>query len=628
MKEIWRVLVTGFSIGSLVGMVRGIVFIIRNRYLSNELYTIAVDSLLKNVIETIPVLLLIFLIAYLIVNVFHRKRRRKKGEEGSLYNALIVSLFFVTLALHSGYNLNRMSGYPAFWSATGVIYNGMLTIGFILFGWFTYRVLNHFRSHSVWFVGNRKALLSLAILVVLAFANPVIFRSENRDRANILFITVDTLRADHLGCYGYPRETSPSIDRLAERGILFERAVVQWPKTSPSFASIMTSTYGHENGVTDALQRLEDFNTTVAEILYDAGYNTVGITGNANVSTRFNFDQGFAWFFEPWDFKEVMKNKKTGCDATTLTNLAIDWLVDHGGEGNFFLWIHYIDPHSRYMPPPPYDSLFINDEYYDTNGRKMVLNEGLNEDIGGVPRRAWIGEEDDWDYYISQYDGEIRYMDDEIRRLIDTVEMSDLWDDLLVILTADHGESLGEHNYYFEHGRLPYDPCAIVPLILSGGVISRSGVKIGEQVALLDLFPTILDYAGEKYTGNEKGLSLRPLIENRDTLGRPYVFMESGYEKNYQRTIRNDQWKLIYIPEAATRNIMTGNEFELYNLQSDPEEINNVIDKEQEVANFLKRDLFVWMAEANSSRVTLTNGAKISIDKATEEHLRAMGYIQ
>jgi arylsulfatase A-like enzyme len=259
----------------------------------------------------------------------------------------------------------------------------------------------------------------------------------------------------------------------------------------------------------------------------------------------------------------------------------------------------------------------------------MVLNEGLNDDIGGVPSRARIGDEDDWHYYISQYDGEIRYMDGEISRLIDTVVRLNLWDDLLVVVTADHGESLGEHNYFFEHGRLPYNPCAMVPLIISGGeVAASSGSKISQTIALLDLVPTFIDYAERQNTGVEKGLSLRPLIEDKEALGRDFVFMESGYEKNYQRSIRNDQWKLIYVPEVATQEIMTGSEFELYDIRSDPWENKNIIDNEPEVAEFLKQELFEWMAESNSSHANRNHGADLSIDKATEEHLRAMGYIQ
>ena len=360
----------------------------------------------------------------------------------------------------------------------------------------------------------------------------------------------------------------------------------------------------------------------------NSGYNTAGIVGNDNLAVEFNFQQGFKWYQEPWSDSGAKDDYRSGCGAKALTNRAIDWLEDHAGEGKFFLWVHYIDPHAKYIPPSPFDSLFVNDQYYDLDDRKIVLNEGFNEDIGGSPGRSRLSDEDHLNYYVAQYDGEIRYMDEEIGRLMSAITEMNLWNDLLIVLTADHGESLGEHNYYFEHGRLPYDACAKVPLIVSGGKVPRAGVQVEEPVAILDIFPTVLDFIGLKTTGEEAGITLLPLLKSDSgRLERDFIFMESGYEMNYQRSLRNAKWKLIYVPEKKTQKIMTGREYELYDLTSDPDETVNLIDEERETAELMKEELDRWLSETPSYGEARAGALTVTVDEETEAHLRALGYV-
>ncbi len=628
LKKTIRILASGLAVGSILGVVRGAFHVFRNRYIEHNLYYLALDSVQDYALNTAVYFLPVFIATLLLYKVIDR-RNDTVEDSRSQFCKLVAVLIFLTVWLYGGYELNKASWYPSFWSASGLISNVLLTVFLAVAAlMFLHRVLMLVNFDMLWMVGNRGILFISSILLLIFTAKQTAFHPEEIKSANILLITVDTLRPDHLGCYGYMRDTSPVIDDLAKRGALFQNAVVQWPKTSPSFASMMTSTYGHKNRVMGTRQKLGDFNTTIAEILYNSGFNTVGIVGNANLAAGFNFDQGFKWYQEPWNDSVVEDDNKSGCDATTLTNRAIDWLEEHGDDNNYFLWVHYIDPHAKYIPPPPFDSLFVDDPYYHLGDRKIALNEGQNEDMGGSPGRARLGDIDRLNHYISQYDGEIRYMDEEIGRLMTTVRAIGLWEDLLIIFTSDHGESLGEHNYYFEHGRLPYDACAKVPLIFSGGKIKQPGVRVEEPVAILDLFPTILDYAGLNTIGEEAGITLQPLIEmdTRD-LKRNFVFMESGYEMNYQRSIRDTKWKLIYVPEVRIQKIMTGSEYELYDLTSDPGETVNLIDEEQEIAEVMKVELFRWLSETSSMGEAKTGGSTVTVDEETEAHLKALGYV-
>ncbi len=629
LKRLISVLASGITAGIAIGIVRGIIHVLSNHYIEQRLFYIALDSVQGILLNSVLILVLLFLLTYIVysavVRLAHRNERWRTWTSGT-----VIPLIFLSIWLYSGYHLNKLADFPAFWSTEAFFLNGCLTLALAGAAFLAYRYRARIPLPRIWSINRREVLISVGLVVAIMIGRLVAYRPADGEDMNIILITIDTLRSDHLGCYGYERDTSPAIDRLAEDGVLFKQAVVQWPKTSPSFASMMTSTYGHQNGVTAVRQRLGDFNTTIAEVLRNSGYLTAGIISNGNLAVEFNFNQGFETYEEPWTEPGVGNGDKDGCDAREITNHAVEWLDKNGGKEKFFLWVHYIDPHARYTPPPPYDTLFVNESYVDDKDDRLPLNEGLNEDMGGIPGRSRLGDHDRLGYYISQYDGEIRYMDDQVGRLIRHIRDLDMWDNLLIILTADHGESLGEHNYYFEHGRFPYDPCARVPLIVSGGIVTRHGVQVGDPVAIMDIYPTILDYTGIHGTGSEMGRSLRGSIEGNASPGHRYIFMESGYERDYQKTIRNGRWKLIYIPDTKTQRIMNSTEFALYDLSKDPGETKNLIEDRMDVAEEMKSDLFRWMSDTGS--LNGVNNAdhhgRVAVDKETEAHLRALGYVQ
>jgi arylsulfatase A-like enzyme len=443
---------------------------------------------------------------------------------------------------------------------------------------------------------------------------------RDRNGLNVLFISVDTLRADHLGSYGYIRDTSPNIDNLAKEGILFSHAVVQWPKTAPSFASMLTSTYGHYNGVIRTTPlKIDTYFVLLPEILKNADYNTVAVVTNGTLAAAYNFNQGIDTHIETW--KEYGSK-----DAEYVTEYALSWLRDNSNKGKFFMWLHYLDPHARYEPPEPYNEMYVGDDFYD-GSQKTKLNPGIGEAIGGIPGRSHLGNHTEVDYYIAQYDAEIRYMDEHIGKVLDAVKAIGLSDNTIIVFTADHGESLGEHNYYFEHGKLPYDDCVRVPLIIKVPGLQSEIKVIDQPVELINLMPTILDILNVPVNDEAQGRSLAPLmLGNGDSIPK-YAFTEAGFQMDYQRMIRTKKWKLIYIPDKNDQGIMQGIPFELYDIENDRKELNNLINVETRVADELKKELFKWMESAKKVN-RLPSPENVSIDKETEENLKSLGYIE
>jgi arylsulfatase A-like enzyme len=471
--------------------------------------------------------------------------------------------------------------------------------------------------------GARPAwIAALAGVALLQGASALCAARAPEGAPNLVFITIDTLRPDHLGAWGYVRDTSPEMDRLARDGVRFAQAVAQWPKTTPSFVSMHTSTYPRTNGVTrDTQQALPAPLPTIAERLADAGYETAAVVTNANLARLFGFDQGFASYVETWKDERPDDPERGGY----VTDHALAWLARRPKDRAFFLWVHYVDPHARYEPPAPYDGMFVGDAHYDPT-RRAPLHAGRDEDMGGIPARSRLGDRDEVDFYVAQYDAEIRYTDFEIGRLLAALDETSPRERTVVVLTADHGEALGEHGYYFDHGRLPYDDCARVPLLVRapGAVAGR---VVERPVELIDVLPTLLALAGLPPSPGAEGRSLFPLLSGDDDPGRaPYAFTESGYTEAWQRALRDERWKLVHVRDPADRALMTGAEWELYDVLADPGETRNRIADAPAEAARLTGGLDEWVRRGPSGPTAATQ--TVPIDRETEERLRNLGYVE
>jgi arylsulfatase A-like enzyme len=477
-----------------------------------------------------------------------------------------------------------------------MLLNYIKNYGFLLFSFFVFVIL----------------------ATMLATMNSFSFAVNNQKKTelpNVFLLTVDTLRADHLGIYGYSRNTSPNIDKLAKRGVLFKRAMCNWPKTTPSFASMLTGTYGSTNKVRGGCrQKLPLKWTTIAEALENNGYHTAGIVNNANLGVKFQFNQGFKDFIEIWE-----KPEPDNC--VTVTDYAIKWLKENH-EKHFFLWVHYVAPHAKYEPAAPYNEMFLND-VFSSNSQDNILPIIPYESKSyrdGIRENVYLEPHNNLNYYISQYDGEIAYVDSQIKRLIDEFDNLNLFNKTLTIFTSDHGEELGEHNIYFEHGTAVYQTTMHVPLVfIYPGRIGSDKIIYGNN-SLIDIFPTILDYCGVKPIVQFEGRSLRSAINGSLSLDET-VFSEGGYRnrktKKYHSVLYKDDWKIIH---------KSTNDYELYNLANDPKEQSNLIEIEKEKAKMLIKELSLMEKREDSKKEKITKPPQLS--EKSKKQLRSLGYME
>lgn len=446
-------------------------------------------------------------------------------------------------------------------------------------------------------------------------------RAEGSPR-RVFLVTVDTLRADHTSAYGYPRRTSPVLERLAAEGLRFEQALCQWPKTGVSFASMFTGQYPQTTGLThEAALRIPESYLTLPELFRTLGYTTVAVVSNGVLNTDLGWDRGFDEYLETWHMEGGMSAdpqvyRKT-INAPRVNELALPLLERHRDAERLFVWLHYSDPHAPYVLPDGMDNPFLEDRWYTQEGTVKLEK----------PQAQALGERRDLKYYVAQYDANALVADRGIGETLDRARSLGLLEDALVVYTSDHGESLGEHDYWFEHGRLPYSPGARVPLVLWGPGRVPAGETVTAPVELVDLYPTLRDLAdpGAEVPGLE-GDSLEPFLvdgpEPPDGAFR-HAFLEAGggSPTTHYRAIQDERWKLVYHPAFAGGPV----KFELYDLARDPLETLDVKQEHRSEARRLRELLFGWMKGTDWIRRDDSFVREQSED--TLKALRALGYL-
>ena len=458
-------------------------------------------------------------------------------------------------------------------------------------------------------------------------------KSTVPSRSNILLITIDTLRADHLSSYGYERDTSPVIDALAAEGVRFDNAIVQWPKTAPSFASIFTATYPKDNGIVRRVGvRLPQEFRMLAEVLREQGFATHAVVSNGAVASEFNFDQGFDTYIETWKLSPPEAGQDpTG--AASVTQLAQTVIDEHDPNQPYFLWVHYLDPHFPYEAPPPLTDRFEGDEFFDPE-EQIEIKEVPIRQMAGIGTDQVLNERTDLAYYIARYDAEIAYADAQIGLLLDFMEQRGLLQNTLTILTSDHGESLGEHSYYFDHGRFGFQPGLRVPLIFHYPEVIEPRVD-SEPVELIHLSPSILEFAGIEMEEGRwmQGRSLTPRLEGTASGARP-AFSQAGYatERKWQQIVQDRRFKLMNVIAGDEQRWVGGKGvfLTLYDLENDPGETVDVMDQYPEATERLRRSMEqIWSAEPFD--VLVDEGGtseEREMDEETRRQLKALGYLQ
>lgn len=454
-------------------------------------------------------------------------------------------------------------------------------------------------------------------------------------KRNVFLITIDTLRADHLGVYGYRRATSPQIDRFARANVLFQHAVAQWPKTSPSFASMLTGLHPQTTGLARIcpLQVGEELQL-VAERFRSAGWKTLAVVSNPNLDAQFGFAQGFDDYNEGWKPEQKVRIDTRGelpgpaTYARFVNAHAFSALDRAGTTEGLFAWIHYTDPHAPYRPPEVYSGRFVGDEWYDAKRTVELNGDEVGEPyLRGIPPYARLDgpRERELDFYVAEYDAAIYTTDEQVGVLLDELERRKLLDDALVILTSDHGESIGEHDYFCEHGLFPYEDCTRVPLVVA--LPGTTGpLTIDAPIGLVDLVPTMLSFAGLPIDAELPGQDLLPVIRG-EAEPLDFAISGAGYADHYQQVVRAGRWKLVYVPTVGDRQRMTGEEWELYDVEADPAELKNVAKERPEVTESLRRKLLEWLAKHH--REGAGKGGQVeALDPRTEEMMRKLGYIK
>jgi len=419
------------------------------------------------------------------------------------------------------------------------------------------------------------AIPFLVVLVGLLFF--IILRPKSEvqraENLNVVIITLDTLRADRVGCYGYDKAKTPVLDELAEKGVKFQNAVCQAPLTLPSHASIFTGLYPPSHQIRDnGAYYLDQGFQTLAEIFKEKEYNTAAFIGAFPVDSRFGLDQGFDVYDDKFKEDEKFKAFNSERRAEHVFKSFQEWFLENF-QSKFFVWVHYYDPHLPYDPPSPY-----REEFSDP------------------------------------YDGEVAYTDVYVGEIIDLLEEKNIVDNTLVVVVGDHGEGLGDHKE-IDHGLFLYNSTLKVPLIFCAPENLPSQKNITSQVRLIDIFPTVLDLLNMSVSEEVQGESLVPYVDGKrkDNL---VSYIETFHPREMFR------W-------AALRGIVDGRmkyidapKPELYDMEMDPEEEHNICQEEKQAASRLKKDLD-GLIEKYSSKSSSRRG----LSSEERERLMSLGYV-
>lgn len=384
---------------------------------------------------------------------------------------------------------------------------------------------------------------------------------------NVLLISIDTLRPDHLGCYGYQRDTSPRLDRLAAESVLFENHISSTSWTLPAHAALFTSLADSVHGCTDTDKTLPRDLITLAERFAAADYQTAGFFSGPYLHPAFGLDQGFAHYenctsyarnldtqpVSEWAMdRQVMRASHRDITNPTVYDAVKRWL-DERGPGKFFMFVHMWDPHFDFIPPAPYDTMFDPDYAGTITGTDFFFDRKIN---ANMPQR-------DLQHLIALYDGEIRWTDDHVGRIIDDLERNGLLDETVVAITSDHGTEFFEHGYK-AHRMTLYDEVIRIPLLIRYPPTMPAGVRIRAQTRIIDVAPTLLELAGLPPATEIMGHSLVPAARKKtvdfDNLGVSELFSVG----RRMRSIRTLEWKLT--------DDMAQNERYYIDLITDPDE--------------------------------------------------------
>lgn len=413
---------------------------------------------------------------------------------------------------------------------------------------------------------------------------------------NVILVAIDSLRADHLGCYGYDLPTSPHIDALAAESVLFKRAFAAGTPTMPSFTTLMTGLHPYRHGIAAHLteRRVSPDLLTLAQMAKQAGFATAGIDNLAVQSGG-----RASWMARGFDYYSGFLFKPFSTQSEELTSRTISYIDEFVGR-DFFLFLHLWDPHTPYGPPSPFDEMHYRPGHAsysmsEVNAIAPDYYEAFVDDMN-------LKKPDDYDWIVAQYDGEISYVDTQIGRLSAHLKACGLWDDTVFVLMSDHGEAFGEGGFHFDHHGL-YD--AVMRIALSLHVPGIKPQCSESMVSTEDIFPMLCNLAGwplpeYELTGKEFSSALS-VSEVTGSAARDSIFCVEA-TRQVSMALRTDKWKLIQ-PIVADKNGEPLPDFHglprdpaplLFDLENDPAESNNVAEEQPAVLDEMASRLAQW----------------------------------
>ncbi len=464
----------------------------------------------------------------------------------------------------------------------------------------------HVRSASI------KACAVLGLLTVLLGVTACTTSKPKFPRSPIILISLDTVRADHLSCYGYHRETSPAIDKIAAEGVLFSNALTPMPTTLPAHVSLLTSRFPREHQVLQNGWRIKMSLPRLPEILREAGYATGAVLGAAVLKRQTGLASGFDYYDDVFDRSTSLNAARFGekrllrRTADQVVDASRKWIEGLDPEQPFFLFMHFFDAHTTYeLVPEDYQRRFPTDP-----GLQRIMHERDQNPV--------------YTEKINHYDGGIRFVDDNLAEFRRFLEEKNLFDKCLILIVSDHGEGLGEHGYY-HHGLQVYEAQVHVPFILRMPHKKWGGRKIEGLTTLLDAAPTILELEGMEPMPGAGGKSVLPLIRKRNRKIRDFTLIErrwyppenprgfADWESGERYAVRGSRWKYIWHSEPSAQ---------LFDLTEDPHELGDRVSEEAEVSSRMESQLRKYLAVLKNRKAHIQD-----VDPKRQEELKALGYV-
>lgn len=618
-KTVTTLLSIGIFIGFIIGLFKFVfsdnaAHVTANRYFFYKAFRLVAlafgEPLIKWLILTIAAAFVVLTLVWMVKTLFSNIYKKYK----SIVNIFLIFLCWGVLFVSVGWAINHYwIPYEKF-HPISLLADVAILVFSILFVWFLWKILKKVQWKKRFNNLCEKkffpaAAVSLVVLLLLLNISAYIYTKMPPAKGpNVVFIIIDALRQNHLGCYGYNRNTSPGIDELARQGVIFNHAYSSSPWTKPSVASLFTSLHPNNHRTLNHYNMLPEQTLTIAEVLKNNGYSTYFLNaGNVSIGKRFNFHQGFDYYFSE------------RIDAALLTDKFLS-LVPKMGNKRFFAYIHYMDTHLPYNKNK-YNEMFVKNKPKEPPFEPGNINHNIVKDLD-VSHRLSPGDKE---YLGSLYDGQIRFVDENIKRIAAALRNNNMLENTLVVITSDHGEEFWDHNN-FEHGHSMYNELLGIPLIILGNRLKP--LKLDTPVRLIDLLPTVINILGINDNHYHlKGTSfLNLLVGEKEGPGRPIFAMGTLYGDEKYCLIKDNRKIIINTGDKKGKKNLVGckskSKLEFYDMAKDPLEKENLANAQPKNAARLKNILDKFMMDKSAFK-----NKRTTLDKKTKEQLKSLGYL-